>query len=230
MSYIKKFQKSLNEQGFDAGAPDGDFGKMSYRAAMSALGEAGMKDNKAGKKTLSSSPYAAGPSDNKPTPSATPHKIKIPATKRNIKEIIWHCAATPEGRSIGKNPAVTIDRWHRARGWSGIGYHAVVDLDGKIYLGRNWGKTGAHVKNHNTGTLGFSYVGGVTADGKKAKDTRTEKQRSSMLWLTKAVTNKFPSIKTISTHNQYAAKACASFQMPTDELANINGFKKGRKR
>ncbi len=146
-----------------------------------------------------------------------------------ITEIIWHCAATPEGRSIGSDPAKTIDRWHKERGWNGIGYHAVVDLDGKIYAGRDWGKTGAHVKNHNTGSLGFCYVGGVATDGKTAKDTRTPEQRAAMLELTKMTIEKFPRIIRISGHNQFSAKACPSFYVPGDELGNIDGFKNGYK-
>ncbi|MCP5006233.1 MAG: hypothetical protein GY941_20180 [Planctomycetes bacterium] len=146
-----------------------------------------------------------------------------------ITEIIWHCAATPEGRSIGKNPAETIDRWHKERGWSSIGYHVVVDLDGKIYLGRDWGRTGAHVKYHNKESLGFCYVGGVAKDGKTVKDTRTPDQRASMLWLSEAVTAKYPHISRISGHRQYAAKGCPSFDVPEDEIGNISGFLKGRK-
>jgi hypothetical protein len=194
-----------------------------------ALNEAGMKDNKEGKKALKNSP-APVERPSRPLPKTKSHKIKIPTTKRRITEIIWHCAATPEGQSIGKNPVATIDRWHRARGWSGIGYHAVVDLDGAIYPGRDWGKSGAHVKGRNKGTLGFSYVGGVAKNGKTAKDTRTDAQRASMLWLTKAVTSKYPiKIIGLSGHNQYSAKACPSFHLPSDELGNIPGFINGQK-
>ena len=35
-----------------------------------------------------------------------------------IKEIIVHCSATPEGRDF---TVADIDRWHRARGIRGIG-------------------------------------------------------------------------------------------------------------
>ena len=47
---------------------------------------------------------------------------------REIDKIIVHCSATPEGRDVS---AATIDDWHKQRGWSGIGYHYVVGLDGK---------------------------------------------------------------------------------------------------
>ncbi len=228
MKLVEKFQRQLILDGYHPGEPDGDFGPKTYKAALKALGCAGRKDNKKGRRGLEMSPTPTKPRL-KSVSKANPHKIIIPVTSRSITETIWHCAATPEGRLIGKNPATTIDRWHRQRGWSGIGYHAVVDLDGKIYLGRDWGKTGAHTKNHNRGSLGFSYVGGVAKDGRSAKDTRTPEQRASMYWLTVQVTNKYPNICRISGHSQYAAKACPSFYVPDDEIGNIPGFHKGQK-
>jgi len=47
---------------------------------------------------------------------------------RPVNEIIVHCTATPEGRPV---TIADIDRWHRQRGWSGIGYHRVIGLNGE---------------------------------------------------------------------------------------------------
>ena len=44
----------------------------------------------------------------------------------NIDSIIIHCSATKAGQDF---KAKDIDRMHRARGFSQIGYHFVVDLD-----------------------------------------------------------------------------------------------------
>ncbi len=54
--------------------------------------------------------------------------------KRKINKIIVHCSATQEGRHIDVDE---IRRWHvEGRGWSDIGYHYVVYLDGTdIVLG-----------------------------------------------------------------------------------------------
>ncbi len=226
--YVEKYQRQLHLQGYDPGKPDGDFGPKTCKAAMNALVKAGRKDNRLGKKALANSPPPVKPRL-KSASTTKPRKIEIPVTSRSISEIIWHCAATPEGRSIGNNPAATIDRWHKERGWSGIGYHAVVDLDGRIYRGRDWSETGAHAKGHNRGSLGFAYVGGVAKDGRSAKDTRTPEQRASMLWLSEAVTAKYPNIHRLSGHSQYANKACPSFHVPDDEIGNIPGFYKGHK-
>ena len=47
---------------------------------------------------------------------------------RKIDSIIIHCSATKVGQDF---TAADIDRWHRERGFNGIGYHYVVCLDGR---------------------------------------------------------------------------------------------------
>ena len=51
---------------------------------------------------------------------------------RTINEIIIHCTATPEGRDVTVDE---IDRWHKARGYDGCGYHYVVYRDGCVMPG-----------------------------------------------------------------------------------------------
>jgi hypothetical protein len=45
------------------------------------------------------------------------------------------------------------------KGWCDIGYHFLVAVDGTVYEGRPSQYVGAHVANHNTGTLGVSFIG-----------------------------------------------------------------------
>ena len=47
---------------------------------------------------------------------------------RKIDSIIIHCSATKVGQDF---TAADIDRWHRERGFNGLGYHYVVCLDGR---------------------------------------------------------------------------------------------------
>jgi len=143
--------------------------------------------------------------------------------KRNVNEVIIHCSATPEGADF---TVEDIRKWHLARGWSDIGYHFVVYRNGTIHRARSLEKIGAHVKGRNTNTIGVCYIGGVGLDGKTAKDTRTQAQRDALRWLVTEIA-KDPRIKKISGHNQYAAKACPSFNVRNDELGNIDGFTKG---
>ncbi|AXS39285.1 peptidoglycan-binding domain-containing protein [Breoghania sp. L-A4] len=126
---------------------------------------------------------------------------------RPVSEIIVHCTATPEGRPVS---VADIDAWHRARGWSGIGYHRVIGIKGERWQGRPLENIGAHVASHNTGTIGVTYVGGVATDGKTAKDTRTLTQKAALLAELVDLRDRF-GITKVSGHNDYAAKACPSF-------------------
>ena len=125
---------------------------------------------------------------------------------RKINKIIIHCSATPEGRDIS---AATINNWHKQRGWSGIGYHYVIKIDGSIEYGRDINKTGAHVKGHNKGSIGLCYIGGCDSD-MNAKDTRTLVQKESLLLLLKTLKKMHPTA-TIHGHNEFSAKACPCF-------------------
>lgn len=128
---------------------------------------------------------------------------------RAIDEIIIHCSATPEGRNY---TAVDIDRWHRQRGFNGIGYHYVILLDGSIEQGRLLGQVGAHCVGHNAHSIGICYIGGLAADGKTPKDTRTPQQHESMTMLLRNLHRHWPAA-TIHGHCEFAAKACPSFDV-----------------
>lgn len=127
---------------------------------------------------------------------------------RAIDEIIIHCTVTPEGREVS---VAEIDSWHRQRGFNGIGYHYVIHLDGRLSRGRSVETPGAHCVNHNSRSIGVCYVGGTDRQG-HAKDTRTKAQRQSLLKLCRELKQKYPKA-TIHGHNEFAAKACPSFDV-----------------
>lgn len=127
---------------------------------------------------------------------------------RQIKEIILHCTATQEGREVH---VADVDRWHKQQGWECIGYHYLITLDGKIEKGRPEWKIGAHCKGHNNVSIGIAYVGGVDYQG-KPKDTRTDAQKRALVQLLREVRGRHPKA-TIHGHNEFAAKACPSFNV-----------------
>ncbi|TCT35392.1 peptidoglycan recognition protein family protein [Martelella mediterranea] len=127
---------------------------------------------------------------------------------RPINEIIIHCTATPEGRPVS---VAEINDWHLERGWSGIGYHRVIHLDGRREAGRPIERIGAHVKGHNIGTIGVVYVGGMNRDFTAAADTRTPAQKDALLAEITDLRDRF-NIGKISGHHDYdVGKACPSF-------------------
>lgn len=129
---------------------------------------------------------------------------------RKITEIILHCSATQEGKDFR---AADIDRWHRQKGWKCIGYNYVIDLDGKIEVGRSLEMSGAHTIGHNDKSIGICYIGGVDSN-KNPKDTRTIQQKESMFELVKQLLLKFNlTIKDVHCHNEFANRACPSFKI-----------------
>ena len=72
--------------------------------------------------------------------------------------------------------ATDIDRWHRERGFNGIGYHYVIRLDGKLEKGRDVALSGAHCKGWNEQSIAICYIGGLDENGRPA-DTRTNAQK-----------------------------------------------------
>ena len=126
---------------------------------------------------------------------------------RTINKIIIHCTATPEGRTV---TVADVDKWHREKGWNGIGYHYLIGLNGEIWKGRNESIIGAHTEGQNTNSIGIAYVGGMTKDMKSSKDTRTTEQKMSLLNLIKQLKIKYPTAK-IYGHRDFSSKACPSF-------------------
>lgn len=131
---------------------------------------------------------------------------------RHINEIIIHCSATPEGRDY---TVADIDRCHKARGWRGIGYHYVIYRDGSVHAGRPVEQIGAHCTGHNANSIGICYIGGVAADGKTPKDTRTPAQRIALRELVEELRAKYPGA-TVHGHREFASKACPSFDVQTE--------------
>jgi N-acetylmuramoyl-L-alanine amidase len=90
--------------------------------------------------------------------------------KRLIKNIIIHCAATPNGQVF---KAADIDAMHKARGFNRssqairafnqnlkhIGYHMIIEVDGTIALGRALEEIGAHVQGANGDSIGICMIG-----------------------------------------------------------------------
>lgn len=130
---------------------------------------------------------------------------------RKIDKIIIHCSATPPSMNVD---AKEIDRWHRQRGFNKIGYHYVIKRDGEIEDGRPIEEVGAHVKGHNTGSIGICLVGG-TEEGNpsRAQDNFTDAQWRSLRNLLRICRADYKKA-TIHGHNEFSSqKACPSFDV-----------------
>jgi len=136
--------------------------------------------------------------------------------EKNVRWIIIHCSATPEGRDVSVED---VRRWHvEERGWSDIGYHWFIELDGTLKQGRHESRSGAHAKGFNSASIGVCYAGGV--DSKmKPKDTRTDDQKITLGCLMQDLRGRYPKARIIG-HCDVSSKACPSFDAKS-EYSNI---------
>ncbi|MBN2833857.1 MAG: N-acetylmuramoyl-L-alanine amidase [Candidatus Delongbacteria bacterium] len=150
---------------------------------------------------------------------------------REINEIVIHCSATDFGN------AELFRNWHvNDNGWDDIGYHYVIlnsypekknielrkpvfDNDGKIEIGRDISKPGAHVKNHNEDSIGICLVG---------NDTFSGKQFESLKCLISTLLSIYPNV-VIKGHYEYdtaiiQGKTCPNIDMELlrEKLKNKN--------
>jgi N-acetylmuramoyl-L-alanine amidase len=173
-------QKELARLGFDPGPVDGYMGPRT-REAIRRFQESRKlaSDGILGPVTLGALMGQA----------ELPHSPESPRRPggRAIHTLVWHCTATPEGKEFTR---AQIKAMHLLRGFTDIGYHRLIHLDGSVSDGRPENQEGAHVSGHNRGTLGYSYVGGIGSNG-SPKDTRTVAQRATMVRLTKEAITKY---------------------------------------
>lgn len=140
-----------------------------------------------------------------------------------LKFLVLHCTATPEGREVSSDD---IRAWHTnpvskgGRGWSQVGYTDLIHLNGEVerLVDNNedanvdpWEITNG-AKGYNSISRHVVYVGGVVADGKTAKDTRTKAQKAAMEAYVKEFHRRHPNVHIIG-HREVAAKDCPSFDV-----------------
>lgn len=131
---------------------------------------------------------------------------------RQINTIVVHCSATRASQDIG---AADIDRWHReGNGWSQIGYHYVVRRDGTVEPGRDIEKSGAHVRGHNSNSIGVCLVGGVAEDDVSvAEDNFTGKQWEALTGLLRNLLASYPKAVIVGHNELDSGKECPSFDV-----------------
>lgn len=133
---------------------------------------------------------------------------------RHINSVIVHCSDSDWGN------VAEIDRWHKARGWLGCGYHWVIlncypleknfhrhpdpDSDGKVELGRPEDVEGAHCQGHNEHSIGICLIG---------KHRFTGSQMFTLKSLIETLNDRFPGITVKGHYELDAGKTCPGFDM-----------------
>ena len=67
--------------------------------------------------------------------------------------VIFHHSASKDV------PIEEIAQWHKARRFKEIGYHFVIHRDGRLEVGRDVNKIGAHAKGRNWYSIGVCLLG-----------------------------------------------------------------------
>ena len=131
---------------------------------------------------------------------------------RTVRQLVVHCSATKPSADIG---VTEIDRWHRQRGFNKVGYHFVIKRDGTIQEGRKLDEVGAHVKGHNSQSVGVCVVGGVSQeDHTVAENNFTAEQVASLRTLLEQLRVIYPGAEVLG-HRDFpgVAKECPSFDV-----------------
>ena len=94
-----------------------------------------------------------------------------------------------------------IDKMHKNKGYTCIGYHFYVRKDGSIYRGRRESTVGAHAYGSNSTSLG------ICAEGNFEEDIMSEEQKNSIIELVGYLKDKY-GISKIIRHKDANATAC----------------------
>lgn len=98
----------------------------------------------------------------------------------------------------------TIRNGHRGNGWGDIGYHFVIDRDGRVWEGRAINYQGAHVKNWNEGNLGICCLGNFDEQSPSAEQMAALERHLKFLMRTYGV----PKTR-VKTHQEWAGAKTA---------------------
>ena len=134
------------------------------------------------------------------------------APNRHVDRVFVHCSAASRKNIDAKE----IDRWHKQRGWSGIGYHYFIKTDGTLEEGRDLNRTPAAQAGHNRGTIA------ICLNGLKVEDF-TEAQFNTLKALCKEIDKEYDYI-TFHGHREVANKLCPVFDYKKVLKLNKKGF------
>lgn len=143
--------------------------------------------------------------------------------------LIIHCSDSAWGS------AKEIDKWHKERGWNGIGYHFVIlngvirphserilSLMGSIEVGRGMDVIGSHCLGYNERSLGICLVG-------KGVDTFCVEEFDSLKSLSQELCKLFeiPAEKVLG-HGETESGKAEGKTCPNFDVAAIRMYLKGR--
>ena len=125
-----------------------------------------------------------------------------------LEAIVVHHSASRRSTT-----AEDIRAWHKAKGWDDIGYHYVIEGDGKIVIGRPLWVVGAHCPP-NTGRVGIC----VTGNNRILEERWTPAQEAALYMVVTSLQILVPKIQ-LFAHHELRSTECPG--IPKVELQNI---------
>lgn len=129
------------------------------------------------------------------------------------KVLVYHHTA------ISEMSAEQIDKFHKEKGWDGIGYNFYIRKDGVIYRGRPENAEGAHTIGKNTTSLG------ICLEGNFEEEKPTKEQNLSLERLSTYLAIKYD-IKDIIGHRDVYETLCPgkNFNIEEEKKRVINNL------
>jgi N-acetylmuramoyl-L-alanine amidase len=131
---------------------------------------------------------------------------------RNITHIVIHCTATGQDAKVE-----SIKRyWKENLGWKQVGYHHMIEANGKDNQLLSIAHPSNGVKGHNASIINLCYIGGVDKFGKPI-DNRTPEQKATLLKLIRTYKGMFPNA-IVQGHKDFpgVSKACPCFDVKAE--------------
>jgi len=113
---------------------------------------------------------------------------------RQVNLIVVHCTASRNGKA---RPVAAIEADHRARGFSSLGYHYVIQPDGHVDLGRDEEQPGAHAKGFNAHSIGVCLVGGLGGPDRLNPGLYTEAAWESLRIVVQDLMDRYPEARVV---------------------------------
>ena len=136
---------------------------------------------------------------------------------RAVDVVFLHCSASD---NPNHDSVEVIQRWHKNRGFTNIGYHFFISKNGHIHDGRSLENTPAAQKGYNKGSIAICLHG--------LKPERfTQEQFNSVYKLCSAIKAAYGDTLRFRGHKEVAAKACPVFDYKTVLGLDAQGYMTG---
>lgn len=113
----------------------------------------------------------------------------------------------------------TIQEYHQMhiqeKGWAGLGYNFIVDLEGKIYKGRDPKYIPAGVLGHNKDSLHICAIGNFE------NMVMPDVQKEAIKWLVVYCITTWPTIKSAKGHKELMATDCPGKNYPLNDIRAV---------